>query len=242
MKKIIEILKTIFFFKMENKMEKSKEKAPYIGVLDLNGTVEMTSLYEDIAEQAGLSVAKVRQILTSYGEVACENLGLGYKVITPFGYLIPHITKSFPTRDAPFDPATNELIGVFYPNEETRKWVSDIVPKERKDARADLGGPRILSVYTEDLGYSKVEKNKLFRIAGTGLFIVNPETDKVTLTNAKTGAVTQITTLTPSGNGLRIDGKFTTDLPAGAYTLTVETTGGVESGKAIPASRNVEVK
>lgn len=235
MKKIIEILKTIFFSKMENKMEKSKEKAPYIGVLSLNGTVEMSALCQGIADETGLSVAKVTQILSAYGEVAIQNLGMGYKVVTPYGYFVPHITKSFPTQDAPFDPETNELIGVFYPNEETRKWVSDIVPKELKDARADLGGPRILSMWTDGLGYSQCAKDKTFRIVGSGFPTVIDANNKVTFTHPKTGEVTTLTDVTPSGNGLRLDCKFTVDLPPGTYLLTV-------TKEDIPATRNIDVK
>lgn len=151
------------------------------------------------------------------------------------GDFVPHITKSFPTQDAAFDPERNELIGVCRVDDATRNWVGDIVPKEHKDARADLGGPLIISTFTEGLGFSKCAKDIPFRIVGSGFPTEINANNKVTFTHPKTGEVTTLTDVTPSGNGLRLDCKFTVDLAPGTYLLTV-------TKEDIPATRNIDVK
>ena len=235
MKKIIEILKTVFFHKVENKMDASKEKAPYTGLLELNGSVDEAAVNEAVAELTGQSVDTVNHIVAGYQTVVVDNLAKGYKVQSHIGDFVPHITKSFPTQDAAFDPERNELIGVCRVNDATRNWVGDIVPKEHKDARADLGGPLIISTFTEGLGFSKCAKGIPFRIVGSGFPTEINANNKVTFTHPKTGEVTTLADVTPSGNGLRLDCKFTVDLPPGTYLLTV-------TKEDIPATRNVEVK
>lgn len=235
MKKIIEILKTVFFHKVENKMDSSKEKAPYTGLLELNGSVDEAAVNEAVAELTGQSVDTVNHIVAGYQTIVVDNLAKGYKVQSHIGDFLPHITKSFPTQDAAFDPERNELIGVCRVNDATRNWVGDIVPKEHKDARADLGGPSIISVFTDGLGYSKCAKDKTFRIVGSGFPTVIDANNKVTLTHIKTGVVTTLTNVTPSGNGLRLDCKFTEDIALGDNLLTV-------TKEDVPATRNVEVK
>ena len=235
MKKIIEILKTVFFHKVENKMDASKEKAPYTGLLELNGSVDEATVNEEVAELTGQSVDTVNHIVAGYQTVVADNLAKGYKVQSHIGDFVPHITKSFPTQDAAFDPERNELIGVCRVNNATRNWVGDIVPKEHKDARADLGGPLIISTFTEGLGFSKCAKDIPFRIVGSGFPTEINANNKVTFTHPKTGEVTTLTDVTPSGNGLRLDCKFTVDLPPATYLLTV-------TKEDIPATRNIDVK
>lgn len=235
MKKIIEILKTVFFHKVENKMDASKEKAPYTGLLELNGSVDEATVNEEVAELTGQSVDTVNHIVAGYQTVVADNLAKGYKVQSHIGDFVPHITKSFPTQDAAFDPERNELIGVCRVNDATRNWVGDIVPKEHKDARADLGGPLIISTFTEGLGFSKCAKDIPFRIVGSGFPTEINANNKVTFTHPKTGEVTTLTDVTPSGNGLRLDCKFTVDLPPATYLLTV-------TKEDIPATRNIDVK
>lgn len=235
MKKIIEILKTVFFHKVENKMDASKEKAPYTGLLELNGSVDEATVNEEVAELTGQSVDTVNHIVAGYQTVVADNLAKGYKVQSHIGDFVPHITKSFPTQDAAFDPERNELIGVCRVNDATRNWVGDIVPKEHKDARADLGGPLIISTFTEGLGFSKCAKDIPLRIVGSGFPTEINANNKVTFTHPKTGEVTTLTDVTPSGNGLRLDCKFTVDLPPATYLLTV-------TKEDIPATRNIDVK
>ena len=223
MKNTTIIDETLVWNKVENKMTASAADAPYLGVVQAKGTITfpafVTKVKNDGCSESELEIGR---LLTKQEGLMKSYVAQNYKVYFPFGRAGVHILKSFPTADAPFNPAANEAIMAIQTNDETRNSLDGVTLKEDAAARTALKGPEISSVCTDGTRFSVVVCYKKFVVAGKG-FHLDPAkaTDKLTLTNAKTGAVTDVTDYTCDGDGFRIEAKVLAALAAGKYTLAV---------------------
>ena len=236
-----EILDPIVFFKVENGMEKSSAQAPYLAQVEYNGSVSTDELIAETRKRGCTeSELDLRRVIDNADAFCQEQVGKSQrKVHLPFGTVMPHITKAFPNQDSSYDATQHELIARVELTDEFRLATADITPVEDKSGVAALKGPTIYSVCTDGTLFGTIVGTRKFVVAGNTLDLNKTvATDRVTLTNTKTGVVTDVTDYTPSGNGLRLEANLTTALDAGTYVLTIYKT--VE-GNALSATRKVNV-
>ena len=222
MKNVQIIDETITWNKVQNMMTTSSADAPYLGTVQPKGTIAfddfVTAVKDDGCSESEL---EIRRVTTKQGELLKAYVAQNYKVYTPIGIAGVHITKSFPTQDAAFDPSVNEAVMSILTNDETRNSLAGVKLKEDKAAAAVLKGPKINSVCTGGTRFGVIVGTQRFVVAGSGLTLdKTTTTDKLTLTNAKTGTVTDVTNYTCDGEGFRIEAQLATALAAGNYVLT----------------------
>ena len=244
MKNTMIIDETINWNKVENKMTASAATAPYLGAVQSKGTVMFADFVKGVKEDGcSESELEISRVMTKQGELLKSYVAQNYKVYTPYGIAGVHITKSFPAQDAPFNPTVNEAIMSILTNAETRNCLDGVTLKEDRAAAATLRGPKINSVCTGGTNFDVIDGTEPFVIAGTGLHLDNTKaTDKVTLTNVKTGAVTEVTDYTCDGEGFRIDAQLVAAIPAGKYVLAVHVDEGTEDNpNVLSAEHKVDV-
>lgn len=235
---------TITWNKVVNMMPTTAADAPYLGAVQAKGTVEFADFVKGVKEDGCTeSELEISRVMTKQGELLKSYVAQNYKVCMPYGIAGVHLTKSFPAQDAAFNPTVNEAIMSILTNAETRKSLVGVTLKEDKAVTAKLKGPKINSVCTGGTNFDVVDGTEPFVIAGTGLHLDKTKaTDKVTLTNAKTGAVTDVTDYVCDGEGFRIDAQLGTALPAGKYVLAVHVDEGSEGHPSVlSAERKVNV-
>ena len=235
---------TITWNKVANMMTTTAAEAPYLGAVQAKGTVMFADFVKGVKDDGcSESELEIGRIMTKQGELLKSYVAQNYKVYTPYGIAGAHITKSFPAQDAPFDPTVNEAIMSIQTNAETRNSLVGVKLKEDRAAAATLKGPKINSVCTGGADFDVIDGTEPFVIAGTGLHLDKTKaTDKVTLANVKTGAVTDVTDYTCDGEGFRIDAQLGTALPAGKYVLAVHVDEGTEDNpNVLSAERKVTV-
>lgn len=245
MKNTTIIDETLVWNKVENKMTASAADAPYLGVVQAKGTITFPAFVSEVKNDGcSESELEIGRFLKKQEELLKSYVGQNYKVYFPFGLAGVHITKSFPTADAAFNPTVNEAVMAIQTNAETRDSLDGVKLKEDTTATAALRGPKINSVCTGGTRFSVIVGTQKFVIAGTGLHLDKTKaTDKVTLTNAKSGVVTDVTGYTCDGDGFRIEAQLGAALPAGNYTLTVSVNeGGEENPNVLSASAKVSVE
>lgn len=245
MKNLIIADETIIWNKVQNNMTQTQAEAPFLGMVQPRGTITfpqlMTAVKENGCSESELEITramrKQEELLKNY---AAQN----YKVYTPYGYVWVHITKSFPAQDAQFNTAVNEAIMALQTNDETRNALKGVAVKEDTEAAAKLKGPKINSVCTGGTQFGVIVGTQKFVIAGSGLTLDKTKTtDKLTLTNDKTGTVTDVTNYTCDGEGFRIETQLGAALAAGKYTLTAYVDEGDEANpNVLSATAKVTVE
>lgn len=222
MKKTMIIDETIIWNRFMNKMTASAANAPYLGMVKPKGTVDFTSFVTAVKDDGcSESELEINRVLTKQEAILRSYVGQNFKVYFPVGIAGTHLTKSFPSQDAPFDPTVNETIMLIQTNAETRNALAGVKVKEDKEAAAALKGPKINSICTGGTRFGVIVGTQKFVVAGTGLTLDKTKaTDKLTLTNDKTGTVTNVTNYTCDGEGFRIEAQLGAALAAGKYTLT----------------------
>ena len=235
-------LEGIRFHKRANAMEQSAEKAPYIGQVDLAGTVDTDPFIDEMIEGQGCTESKesIRRVIASGDNVLGECLGGNvFKVYTGDGSLVtPHIYGSFdaPDAEAGADNAVEPNIRL---GAELRDCLTDITPVEDRSGIAELGGVRIFSALTEGVGFSLIKGTLPFSIAGMGFKPSATATQTVKAKNLKTGVETAATVVEVDSTQ-RITAKFASALPAGNYQLIVTVTEGGEGNAPRSATYNVK--
>ena len=225
----------IKFRKQSNAMERTSEKAPYLGKVELKGTVyEDAFIDEMVAQGCTESAASIRRIIHAGDAVTARILGEnGQKVQTGDGLVMPHIAGSFPTPDA--NPgAGNELVPRIDLGDDTRDMLSGVKPTEDRAGIADLGGVRILSVFTEGIGFGQLKGTQPFGIAGVGFKPSASSSAAVKVVNAKTGVETEAAEVTVVDNQ-NITAELGEVLPKGQYKVVVKVSdeGGVSGNDGI---------
>ena len=222
MKNTMIIDETINWNKVQNNMTQTQADAPYLGVVQAKGTVTFAALVTGVKNDGcSESELEITRVMTKQAELLKSYVAQNYKVYFPFGIAGVHLTKSFPSQDAPFDPRVNEAIMSILTNAETRNCLDGVTLKEDTSAAAVLKGPKINSVCTDGSRFGVVVCYQPFSVAGSGLLLgPSKATDKLTLTSEKTGAVTDVTDYTCDGEGFRVDAQVNTSLTPGKYTLT----------------------
>ena len=245
MKNTLIIDETITWNKVQNMMTQSAADAPYLGAVQAKGTVVFSDFVKQVKEDGcSESELEINRVMTKQAELMKSYVAQNYKVYTPYGIAGVHITKSFPSQDAPFNPTVNEAILSLQTNAETRNSLDGVTLKEDKEATATLKGPKINSVCTGGTRFGVIVGTQKFVIAGSGLHLDKTKTtDKVTLTSAKTGTVTDVTNYSCDGDGFRIEAQLGTALTAGNYVLTVSVNeGDTENPNVLSATAKVVVE
>lgn len=236
-------LETIRFHKRPNAMETSSEKAPYIGQVDLNGSVDTDQFIREMIETEGCTEDAESILRVLKCEDVARRQCVGENVLKTYmtdGTLVaPYIYGSFDAPDAPVGEQ-NSVEPQFRLPADIRDALADIVPEEDRSGIAELGGVRILSVLTEGVGFSLVKGTLPFCIAGIGFKPSATSTVTVTARNRKTGAETAATVVSVDSTQ-RINAKFATALAAGQYQLVVTVTEGGEGNVPHSATTNVKV-
>ena len=111
-----------------------KESAPYLGTYITKETVRLAGYAEQVAAKCGLPAIQVQAIITGAFE-AWEELELEAltRIHTDLGTICGTITGSFPTSDAPFDPAVNALELALRLDDTIRLALSDVTPTVSTD-------------------------------------------------------------------------------------------------------------
>ena len=111
-----------------------KESAPYLGTYITKETVRLAGYAEQVAAKCGLPAIQVQAIITGAFE-AWEELELEAltRIHTGLGTICGTITGSFPTSDAPFDPAVNALELALRLDDAIRLALSDVTPTVSTD-------------------------------------------------------------------------------------------------------------
>ena len=245
MKNTMIIDETINWNKVQNNMTQTQADAPYLGVVQAKGTVTFAALVTGVKNDGcSESELEIIRVMTKQAELLKSYVAQNYKVYFPFGIAGVHLTKSFPSQDAPFDPRVNEAIMSILTNAETRNCLDGVTLKEDTSAAAALKGPKINFVCTDGTRFGVVVCYQPFSVAGSGLLLdPSKSTDKLTLTSEKTGAVTDVTDYTCDGEGFRVDAQVNASLTPGKYTLTAYVdTGDAEHPNVHEATSKVTVE
>lgn len=231
----------IRFHKVRNAMERSAGKAPYLAHVDSPGVVEEDQFIGEMLDtgECTESADNIRRIIRTSDNVIGARVGEHVnKVVTDCGTVVPHVSGSLPKEDAEAGEE-NAAVPRILPDAELRNAAADIVPVEDRSGIDDLGGVRILSVYTEGVGFSLVKGTLPFRVAGLGFKPSETSTAALAIRNPKTGVETAVPAATVDSTQ-RINAQLSAALPAGNYQLIVTVTEGGEGN--VPRSATANVK
>ena len=230
----------LVFHKVKNETGTSSAEAPYLGVIELKGVIPHENLVEEIVEEGcSASAETVDLVLKSADAVRRECVGAkGYKVHTGAAIAMPHLTGSLPAPDA--GPGEgNELVPRIDLGDGLRLAAADLVPKENREDISGLGGVRILSVFTEGIGFTQLKGTMPFSLAGVGFKPSAASSAAVKVVNAKTGVETEAAEVTVEDNQ-HIVAQLGSVLPKGDYRVVVTVTDESAAGNR-DASYNVKM-
>ena len=240
MKKSVILEKAIVYHKVRNETGTSSAQAPYLGQIELAGVVPQETFVEEMIEDGcSATAATVNLVLNARNSVLGECVGAkGYKVHTSEALVMPHLSGSLPAPDA--NPGEgNELVPRIDLGDELRLAASDIVPKENREEVSDLGGVRILSVFTEGVGFTQLKGTLPFSIAGVGFKPSASSSTAVKVVSAKTGDETAADDVTVVDNQ-HITAQLGEALAKGDYKVVVTVTDESAAGNR-DASYNVKM-
>lgn len=232
----------VWYKKVQNKMTRTAEKAPFLGMVIPNEKKEYDPIVQELIDAGCVETPQaIDLVMSSFARLAQEQVGLyGRKLQTPFGFFGPKITGSMETQDAEVG-SENELIMAVTPSPAFRAELSDIVPKEKTAERAKIPTPSIDSTLAEGASeYNVLEAGKSFCIAGMNLDLAHRNSDVLRVVNRKTGTEYPVTEYTPDSI-FRIDATLPEDVPTGDYTLEVGTNHGDEAMPPVFGRRVVKV-
>lgn len=232
----------VWYKKVQNKMTRTAEKAPFLGMVIPNEKKEYDPIVQELIDAGCVETPQaIDLVMSSFARLAQEQVGLyGRKLQTPFGFFGPKITGSMETQDAEVG-SDNELIMAVTPSPAFRAELSDIVPKEKTAERAKIPTPSIDSTLAEGASeYNVLEAGKSFCIAGMNLDLAHRDSDVLRVVNRKTGTEYPVTEYTPDSI-FRIDATLPGNVPTGDYTLEVGTNHGDEAMPPVFGRRVVKV-
>ena len=240
MKNSVILEQALVFHKVKNETGMSSAEAPYLGVIELKGVIPHEDLVEEIVEEGcSASAETVDLVLKSADAVRRECVGAkGYKVHTGAALVMPHLTGSLPAPDAAATDA-NELVPRIDLGDGLRLAAADLVPKENREDISKLGGVRILSVFTEGIGFSQLKGLLPFSIAGVGFKPTAASSAAVKVVNLRTGTETAAREVTVADNQ-HIVAQLGAVLAKGDYKVVVTVTDESVAGNR-DASYNVKM-
>ena len=159
--------KAIKVKRYKNRM-KSADKAPYLMRLVSNGSLHLDDILQEVAKEAGGTVAQARLAHNAMWEVIREELGKGHKVETPFGLFELAISGTVPHVDSKLDPKKNRVYVKITPPAAWRKELAKVTP-------VVVGSPEsalmVAEVFTGTLGakgYNVIVSGQSFVVTGDG--------------------------------------------------------------------------
>ena len=162
-----DVTKAIKVKRYKNRM-KSADKAPYLMRVVSNGEVHLDDILQEVAKEAGGTVAQARLAHNAMWEVIREELGKGHKVETPFGLFELAISGTVPHADSKLDPEKNKIYVKITPPAAWRKELAKVTP-------VVVGGPEsalmVAEVFTGTLGakgYNVIVSGQSFVVTGDG--------------------------------------------------------------------------
>ena len=232
--------KPIVFHKVRNETGTSSAEAPYLGQVELAGVIPQETLVEEMIEDGcSATAATANLVLNAASAVVCDCVGgKGYKVHTGAALVMPHLTGSLSAPDAKPGEG-NELVPRIDLGDDLRLSADDLTPQENREDISDLGGVRILSVYTEDVGFTQLKGMMPFSVAGVGFKPSAASSAAVKVVSAKTGVETEAVEVTVVDNQ-HITAHLGEVLPKGSYKVVVVVTDESAAGNR-DASYNVKM-
>ena len=115
-----------------NTLEKSKDKAPFLGVYQSNGTNNEEAMLPHVAEAAGQKDIQTRAILEGvFAAISKKNRADGpTRMHLPGGIsAFVGITGSFPASDSAFDPERNKVVQILGLSPKLRNALVNVQPE-----------------------------------------------------------------------------------------------------------------
>ena len=115
-----------------NTLEKSKDKAPFLGVYQSNGTNNEEAMLPHVAEAAGQKDIQTRAILEGvFAAISKKNRADGpTRMHLPGGIsAFVGITGSFPASDSAFDPEKNKVVQILGLSPKLRNELVNVTPE-----------------------------------------------------------------------------------------------------------------
>ena len=115
-----------------NTLEKSKDKAPFLGVYQSNGTNNEEAMLPHVAEAAGQKDIQTRAILEGvFAAISKKNRADGpTRMHLPGGIsAFVGITGSFPASDSAFDPERNKVVQILGLSPKLRNELVNVTPE-----------------------------------------------------------------------------------------------------------------
>lgn len=230
----------ITFHKVKNEMPASSGEVPYLGKVELKGTIEEEAFIVEMREDGCTESAEsIRRILRGADAVQAMRIGeKGNKVQTGTELMMPHLEGTLPAPDA--KPGEGNALTVRIDVcDSLRNALSDMTPKEDRSMISKLGGVRIYSVKSEGLDWSELKGTTPFQIIGIGFKPTSASAIMVSVVSQKTGAAS-VAAATCDDNQ-RIVAQLGEVLPKGQYKVVVKVSdeGGVSGNDE--ASYNVKM-
>ena len=115
-----------------NTLEKSKDKAPFLGVYQSNGTNNEEAMLPHVADAAGQKDIQTRAILEGvFAAISKKNRADGpTRMHLPGGIsAFVGITGSFPASDSAFDPEKNKVVQILGLSPKLRNELVNVTPE-----------------------------------------------------------------------------------------------------------------
>ena len=213
-----------------NTLEKSKDKAPFLGVYQSNGTNNEEAMLPHVAEAAGQKDIQTRAILEGvFAAISKKNRADGpTRMHLPGGIsAFVGITGSFPASDSAFDPEKNKVVQILGLSPKLRNELVNVQPEivgEADATRIELN--RVFDLAQKQPG-SVVYGQRPFRCQGINI-VTTDEGARVFIRNRKGVEFDVVVDEVVSSQ------EFTAHtaelLEAGDYWVVIETRGGNPDG------------
>ena len=216
----------------------TKAKAPYLGNYISKETLHLEQFSESVAAKCGLPKIQVEAILggafDAIAELERDSL---VRVHTHLGVVCGVIRGSFPTSDAPFDPARNSLVLALRLWDDLKLDLVDVTPaiitdssltKLRVDNAMDIAVQKPMNL---------IHGNHVFRVAGFNM-VLDDEGAAVFLQNAL-GATIPVTVDSVTSKQL-FTAHVAGNIEPGDYKLVVKSRAGDPDGPLQTAFRRVK--
>ena len=213
-----------------NTLEKSKDKAPFLGVYQSNGTNNEEAMLPHVAEAAGQKDIQTRAILEGvFAAISKKNRADGpTRMHLPGGIsAFVGITGSFPASDSAFDPEKNKVVQILGLSPKLRNELVNVQPEivgEADGTRIELN--RVFDLAQKQPG-AIIYGQRPFRCQGINI-VTTDEGARVFIRNRKGVEFDVVVDEVVSSQ------EFTAHtaelLEAGDYWVVIETRGGNPDG------------